>query len=226
MLSARGRRVLAGKESAVCGSVGRDRFMTAGGLFDAETARAVPALLDRCYGAQLAEMVQPLPAANAGTSPHEELLPKTGRVMTSPFDGTGEAPASPDDSGLRTMLRSGAYLEFVEALCGYAVKGPESMQVLCYRPGDYSGPHTDHIPQHADSRGGYTDIHFTFCSSGAKRQLLVYERASHFSQVVPISASGTVTGYRLPMWHYTTPFEGTAASRRWLILGSFLDASA
>jgi len=53
--------------------------------------------------------------------------------------------------------------------------------------------------------------------------LLVYEKQSHLSEVSSIVTRGGVTCYRLPFWHYTTPLEGNAKARRWVLLGTFLD---
>ena len=56
-----------------------------------------------------------------------------------------------------------------------------------------------------------------------KQQLLVYAPYAHFSEVQPVARSGLVTAYRLPFWHYTTPLLGGPGSRRWLLLGTFVD---
>ena len=98
------------------------------------------------------------------------------------------------------------------------------MQVLCYRPGDYAGPHTDHHPESPDHRDGYVDVHLTFCTPGVREQLIVYEENGHLSAQRSIAKSGTVTAYRLPFWHYTTPLQAKPEARRWLVLGSFTDA--
>jgi hypothetical protein len=46
--------------------------------------------------------------------------------------------------------------------------------------------------------------------------------------MVPVNTVGGVTVYRLPFWHYTTPLMARpgqdAAARRWVLLGTFLDA--
>ncbi|MBK7864260.1 MAG: hypothetical protein IPJ65_37810 [Archangiaceae bacterium] len=226
LLSARGRRVLAGGEPGLNGSLGREPFVAIDGLFDPKLVREVPALLEHGFGPRMCEMNAPAPPSRASQLAHGEVLPKTGRMMTTPFDGVGDAALGHDDTGLAQMLRSPAYLALVQVLSGRPVRGPEAIQVLCYRPGDYAGPHTDHQPEDADVRAGYTDVHLTFCTGGVKRQLLVFERDAHLSQVASLSRSGALTAYRLPFWHYTTPLEGTAASRRWLVLGSFVDAGA
>jgi hypothetical protein len=42
--------------------------------------------------------------------------------------------------------------------------------------------------------------------------------------VASIAGAGMLTAYRLPFWHYTTPLEGQPAARRWVVLGTFIDA--
>jgi len=100
--------------------------------------------------------------------------------------------------------------------------------VLAYGAGDYAGPHNDHHPEDAEARDGYTDVHLTFCTQGVARQALIYAPLGHFSEEASVATLGGVTAYRLPFWHYTTPLvarrgqEQTA--RRWVLLGTFLDA--
>lgn len=225
LLSERGRRLLDGREPSLVGALSRSALVVADDLLEPALARAAPALLERAFGAGLTELNNPPPAANAGLVAHAEALPKVGRVMSSPVDADAAATLPQDDAaGLSELLRSKAYHAFVERLCGYPVRGPMASQVLCYRPGDYAGPHTDHRPDFPETLRGYTDVHFTFCTEGVDRQLLVYEREGHLSQVASIAGAGMLTAYRLPFWHYTTPLEGQPAARRWVVLGTFIDA--
>ncbi|MCM0022277.1 MAG: hypothetical protein NBV67_19975, partial [Tagaea sp.] len=92
---------------------------------------------------------------------------------------------------------------------------------LRYAPGDYSGPHTDHHPEDGRAAGGYFDLHLGFVGKGRARQLLVYARDGHLSAAVDVARPGLVSAYRLPFWHYTTPFEGPPRAARWVILGTF-----
>ena len=95
------------------------------------------------------------------------------------------------------------------------------------RPGDYAGPHNDHHPQNKDARGGYIDLHLSLCSPGVAHQWLVYSRAGHFSEVVSVARAASLTAYRLPFWHYTTPLVAKRArpdAARWVLLGTFLYA--
>jgi hypothetical protein len=62
----------------------------------------------------------------------------------------------------------------------------------------------------------------SFSTPSVKHQWLVYSRAGHFSEIVPVDGPGTVTAYRLPFWHYTTPLVGPPKSARWVLLGTFL----
>ena len=70
---------------------------------------------------------------------------------------------------------------------------------------------------------GYIDLHVSL-SAGVAHQWLVYSRAGHFSEIVSVAAPATITAYRLPFWHYTTPLVGTAKAARWVLLGTFLYA--
>ena len=58
-----------------------------------------------------------------------------------------------------------------------------------------------------------------------KHQWLVYSRAGHFSEIVSVAKPASVTAYRLPFWHYTTPLVAKRGRRdvaRWVLLGTFL----
>ncbi len=223
VLTERGRRLLDGREPTLVGALSRTALVVADDLIQPGVAQAAPALLERAFGGGLVEMNRRAPTPQAAGAAEAEALPKVGRVMSSPYDGEGAATLPDDAAGLSAMLRSAAYHGFVERLCGYPVRGPMASQVLCYRPGDYAGPHTDYRPDFPETRNGYTDVHLTFCSDGVTRQLLVYEREGHLSQVAPITGAGMLTAYRLPFWHYTTPLEGAPSARRWLVLGTFID---
>ncbi len=98
--------------------------------------------------------------------------------------------------------------------------------MLCYRAGDYAGPHNDHHPEDAEARAGYLDVHLTLCNSAVAAQELIYARRGHFTELVSVATLGGVTAYRLPFWHYTTPLRAkrgrTDEARRWVLLGTFL----
>ncbi len=61
-----------------------------------------------------------------------------------------------------------------------------------------------------------------FSTPWVAHQWLVYSRAGHFSEIVPVGGPCTVTAYRLPFWHYTTPLVGGRNAARWVLLGTFL----
>ena len=124
--------------------------------------------------------------------------------------------------GLVRMMRSASFRAFAEALAGRRLRTGWGLQVLRYGPGDYAGPHNDHHPENPAARRGYIDLHLSLCTPGVAHQWLVYSRAGHFSEIVPVAAPATVTAYRLPFWHYTTPLVGTAQAARWVMLGTFL----
>jgi hypothetical protein len=227
LLTARGRDLVAGRHPA-SGRLARDAFFCATDLLDPEAARTIPALLERSFGDVLVEMSAAAPDPRAGTASYRDLLPKTGRLLTATLTNpianldSSPAPARARHCGLLTMLESPSCRQLVEALCGHAVIGPVVTQVLCYRPGDYSGPHTDHHPEYAETRDGYTDLHLTFSTPGVAQQLLIYEEQRHLSAVADVSVAGTLTVYRLPFWHYTTPLVGTSDARRWLVMATFI----
>jgi len=120
------------------------------------------------------------------------------------------------------MMRSLSFRAFAEALAGRKLASGWGMQVLRYGPGDYAGPHNDHHPENDKAKGGHIDLHLSLCGPGVDHQWLVYSRAGHFSEIVSVASPATVTAYRLPFWHYTTPLVGTPKAGRWVLLGTFL----
>jgi hypothetical protein len=222
LLSARGKKILAGKEQRACGVLADSLFFTASDLLDPKAARAAPGILDRAFSKLMVEMARPAPPAKLSSMiTGRESLPKTVRVLTSETNSPPTIRAA-TETGLLAMLRSDSYRQFVSALAGRPLSGPVGMQVLCYRPGDYAGPHTDNHPENPAVRNGYIDVHLTFCTPGVEHQYLVYEKDGHLSEAQSITATGGLTAYRLPFWHYTTPLKTrTPRARRWLVLGSF-----
>ncbi|MGH6931074.1 MAG: hypothetical protein ACREEE_01425, partial [Dongiaceae bacterium] len=101
------------------------------------------------------------------------------------------------------------------------------LQLLCYGPGDYAGPHNDHHPEEPTARGGYLDLHVSLSGRGVAQQWLVYAVKGHFTELADLATSGGVTAYRLPFWHFTTPLvarpkASATSARRWVLLGTFL----
>lgn len=227
LLSPRGRAVLSGRTPR---SLGPDRFLAATGLLDPGAARAVTALLDGALLEVLTPMEDPIPPWTITGMQHDygELLPKTVRVKTATFASRrSKGFQRAGELGLHTLMRSESYFAFAQALAGRRLRRGWGTQALCYGPGDYSGPHNDHHPEDPDARDGYTDLHLSFCTDAVASQLLVYERAGHFSEVRSVATVGGVTCYRLPFWHYTTPLVAKPGrerdARRWVLLGTFLD---
>jgi len=232
ILSRQGRRVLAGTHALV-GALAdpRTRFTSADDLIDARAAARLRALLDRHLWDALDRIDRPIPPETIWdmTEDYGELLPKATRVSTVYFDSTREAGARVARRiGLDTMLRSQSFRAFAAALAGRDLADGWGRQLLCYGPGDYAGPHNDHHPRNRRARGGYIDVHLSLAAPSVAHQWLVYARAGHFTETVPVATPATISAYRLPFWHYVTPLvakPGRArTARRWVLLGTFLYA--
>lgn len=231
LLSPAGRRILEG-QTAWTGALRREgrRFLQSSTWIDRGAAARCLELLEDALPQALRTMQLPIPPeATWGMGEnYAELLPKSCRVQTAAlFSRRDAAWRICERIGLISFLRSETLRQFAQVLNGRPLRPRWGIQVLCYRPGDYAGPHNDHHPEEPQARDGYLDLHLTFCNSGVKRQLLVYERRGHLCEVADVRRVGGLTAYRLPFWHYTTPLEpkrGAAAARRWVLLGTFLDA--
>jgi hypothetical protein len=232
LLNARGQRLLEGDDERAA-SLGRDgqRFVSLPRLIEPAKARACLALLEELFLPSLTRMDEPIPpTATWGMAKnYSELLPKAARVSTLMLESArGRGFQLAKRVGLLDMLRSPTLHRLAEVLNGRPLKRRGGVQLLCYGAKDYAGPHNDHHPEDADAQDGYVDVHMTFATLEVRRQLLVYERRGHFEEVVDVNMSGGITAYRLPFWHYTTPLEARrgreASARRWVLLGTFLDA--
>ncbi len=232
LLNAKGRRALEGEVRGLTGilKTGR-RFIAANDLLDPAKSRGLLAALEKNVAPFLTSMQSPIPPESIWgmEENYAELLPKTVRVQTVTMSSRGSKGAKAVEAvGLQRLLRSDTFGRFAEVLSGRKVRKRWGTQVLAYGAGDYAGPHNDHHPEDAEARDGYTDVHLTFCTSAVARQSLVYAPLGHFSEEASVRTLGGVTAYRLPFWHYTTPLmarrgqEKTA--RRWVLLGTFLDA--
>ena len=230
MLSPAGRRLLAGR-SPLAGALGepRRRFLAADGLVDRARAEAGRLLLERYLLAHLTRIDRPIPpeATWDMTQNYAELLPKTMRVSTASFERRrGRAWEAAEDIGLAAMLQSESFHGFAACLAGRALARRHGIQVLCYGPGDYAGPHNDHHPEEPEASPGYIDLHISLVGPAVAQQWLVYAKAGHFTRIENAARMGRLTAYRLPLWHYTTPLVakrgGEAEARRWVLLGTFL----
>ncbi|MFT3711448.1 MAG: hypothetical protein QM817_27760 [Archangium sp.] len=228
LLSAEGRAVLSGQHP-LAGVLTRDKFVAMPNLLDERQLPALAVTLSETFSEILEETARKLPRANSTKKANEESLPKVGRQLSIPTMGpmTPLARFHATEIGLMQMCFSASYRRFAEVLAGEPLTSLHTAQVFANRPGDYVGPHTDHHPDEPAVANGYVDMHLTFCTPGVRQQFIVYERDGHLAAMAPIAASGTVTAYRLPLWHYTTPMQAeTEVDRRWLVLGSFAYASA
>jgi hypothetical protein len=157
---------------------------------------------------------------------YSEELPKTMRIRTADLDAkSGKAKRVAASLGLIAALKSDELRRFGERVSGKRLQPDPGCQVICYEPGDYSGPHTDHHPEEPELRDGYVDIHIMLSSPKVASQLLVYERQQGLlNEVAEIGKGMSIAVYQLPFWHYTTPMlarPGVEDARRWLLLASY-----
>jgi hypothetical protein len=230
LLNASGRRVLAGVHP-LCGALAnpRTRFLARADLLDRAKAERVRRTLERGLVDTLELLERPIPPESISgmREDYGELLPKTSRARTIYFESRRERGVKAAERiGLARMMRSASFRAFAEALAGRRLAPNWGLQVLRYGAGDYAGPHNDHHPENKDARTGYIDLHLSLCSPDVAHQWLVYSRAGHFSEIVSVARPATVTAYRLPFWHYTTPLvtKGGRDAARWVLLGTFLYA--
>lgn len=226
LLSKTGQRILRGKHAA-CGVLSREQFFSATGLLDDRQVRSAAALMKRMFADVLMRNEKRAPAPDKATISNHDLLPKIARGWMVPTAGPGQAIAleRATELGLVQMLQSPSYQRFCEALAGRRVEGPITLQVMCSERGDYSGPHTDHHPAEPRMVRGYVDVHLTFCDPGVQQQFIVYAQGGHLNVMSSVAANGTVTAYRLPLWHYTTPLQTRGQrARRWVTMGTFVFA--
>ncbi len=226
LLSPAGRRVLAGTHP-LCGALldPRRRFIAQDDLLDRGKVGRLRRFLEAELSSTLETMERPIPPETISDMQEDygELLPKTSRARTIYFESRREPGfKAAERIGLVRMMRSQSFRVFAEALAGRRLASGWGLQVLRYGPGDYAGPHNDHHPENQDAKGGYIDLHVSLCGPGVAHQWLVYSRAGHFSEIVSVAGPSTVTAYRLPFWHYTTPLAGSSKAGRWVLLGTFL----
>jgi hypothetical protein len=235
LLSPKGSRILKGTDRAVKGALAdpRRKFLALSGVIDSRKAADLRDLIDRSLRDALVEMEDPIPewTIRAMEQNYAELLPKTVRVSTAMLESRrAKSYRIAQEIGLVGMLRSASFRAFAEVLAGRPLKRGWGIQTLCYRPGDYTGPHNDHHPEEPEARDGYIDVHLTLATSSVQSHFLVYEKDDHFTEMHSVNTVGGMTAYRLPFWHYTTPLQARrrreADARRWVLLGTFLFADA
>jgi hypothetical protein len=226
LLSRAGKRVLAGTHP-LCGALAdpKRRFLAADDLLDRAKAQRLRRVLEQELAAILEPLAQPIPPETIWEMQRDygELLPKSSRARTIFFDSRREPGVKAAERiGLVRLMRSASFRAFAEALAGRRLRTGWGLQVLRYGPGDYAGPHNDHHPENPAARRGYIDLHLSLCAPAVAHQWLVYSRAGHLSEIVSVAQPATVTAYRLPFWHYTTPLVGGPKAARWVLLGTFL----
>ncbi len=234
LLTPKGRRILEGRDARVCGVLKTgQRFVGLQGVIDVKKALACREALEKALLGTLTLMEDPIPPESllGMTENYAELLPKAVRVRTALLESRrSRSWRAAQEVGLTAMLRSESFAAFASAVSGRALRRKWGIQVLCYGPGDYTGPHNDHHPEDEEARDGYVDMHLTLATPGVAHHWLVYAKQGHLSEIQSVNTLGGITVYRLPFWHYTTPLAAKpgaeARARRWVLLGTFLDAPA
>ncbi|MBS0220272.1 MAG: hypothetical protein JSR91_05975 [Proteobacteria bacterium] len=226
LLTRAGRKVLAGTHP-LCGALAdpRTRFLAADDLLDRAKAARLRNALEEHLSDTLEPLAKPIPPESIWDMRRDyaEQLPKTSRARTIFFDSRRERGVKMAERiGLARLMHSESFRAFAQALAGRRLASGWGLQVLRYGPGDYAGPHNDHHPENKRAERGYVDLHLSLCAPGVAHQWLVYSRAGHFSEIVSVASPATVTAYRLPFWHYTTPLAGKPKAARWVLLGTFL----
>jgi len=232
LLNRRGRKLLDGD-----GNGGLDVFRRRGAtpivvfdkLIDDDVARRCIAALDEGMYRSLKRMYMPIPRESVTKMKknYTDSLRKTVRVRTATLNSrSSQALDAANAIDLGPMLKSESFRRFAEVVVGEPMRrGDWGRQVICYEPGDYSGPHNDHHPEDAEVRNGFVDVHVMFSNDAVASQLLVYEEGGFLSKSHEVTGRSGIAVYRLPFWHYTTPLLGRrgreAEARRWLLLGSF-----
>jgi hypothetical protein len=230
LLSQAGRRVLAGRDAAICGALAdpKRRFIALEGLIKQSAAESLRKALEREMLPHLTDLSLPIPPETIWEmqNNYEDWLPKTVRVKTATLESKRtKSYARARELGLIDLLSSESFVAFAEAVAGRKLNRKGGQQVLCYGSGDYAGPHNDHHPEDKGYDKGYLDIHLSLGSPAIAHQYLVYAKSGHFSEIVPVHGLGTLTVYRLPFWHLTTPLAAKPGrekdARRWVLLGTF-----
>jgi hypothetical protein len=170
--------------------------------------------------------VDPALIANM-TRNYSEALPKSLRNHTAMLnDPRSAASKAAKAIGLTAFLTSPSLKDFAERVSGFELAQSPGLQVICYHPGDYVGPHNDHHPEEPHLRDGYVDLQITLTNDDVAHQSLLYENGGLFNEIVDIAIPSGVSVSHLPFWHQVTPLQPRrgreATARRWLLLASFV----
>lgn len=161
---------------------------------------------------------------------YSEKLPKTLSNHSVLLNGAGgKAVASARQIGLLEMMNSATLRNLAEWLTGFELMPDPSCQVICYREGDYVGPHNDHHPDVAELRKGFVDVQLTLSTPGVSHQWLVFEDRGWLRNVHQVGVQSGLSVSFLPFWHFTTPLvvhpDSSLTARRWLVLVSYATRS-
>jgi hypothetical protein len=208
-------------------SVGDGNLLVVPNAIRREAAARMVRLLDRHIRGHLRLESSAIPpeAITSMTENYAELLPKTVRFKTLTLNRRGpKGYAAAEKIGLIRLMKSDSLRAFAEAALDEELSTDPNVQVICYEEGDYSGPHNDHHPEDPVIRDGYVDLHINLPNDSVAHQWLVCENQGMLTEVVGLSQPGTISIYRLPFWHLTTPLvakRGRHNGRRWLLLATF-----
>jgi len=230
LLSPKGLRILNGNSREDC-ALFKDTeayFANFGSLLKSNAIDDCIKLMDRQLYPTLSVEQRKIPPESITRMKinYEERLNKTMHIKTAFLRRKdGRSYRAAEEIGLLQMMRSESFRKFAEAVTGFRLEPEWGVQVSCYGPGDYAGPHNDHHPENGVLKHGFIDLHVTFANNAVAHQYLVYAEGGHFSKIVSINTRGGVSVYQLPFWHYTTPLAAKrgreAEARRWLLLGTF-----
>ncbi len=199
-------------------------------LLSPKTCADLLRLLDEYVYPTLRVVSDPIPDWTMTNMQHngDELLPKVQHNKTA-FLARRNAKEfrAVTRTGIIDMLQSASFISLVNRIAGKNFRKTSGVQVLCYEPGDYVGPHNDHFPEEPQAKNGYVDVHLSLCTDSVHSQQLVYTRRKHFSQVCNLAQNGLLTAYHLPSWHYVTPLVAKVGeeskARRWVLMATFVD---
>src|ERR1051325_2768543 len=231
LLNRRGRKLLDGdgRGHEVFRRRGATPIVLYENLIDDDTARRCIADLDRGMYPYLKRMYTPIPreAIAKMKENYSDRLRKTVRVRTATFNSPKSRVLDAANAiGFGPMLASQTFLRCAEVVVGQPMRSDWwGRQVICYEPGDYSGPHNDHHPEHDEIKNGFVDVHIMFSNDAVASQLLVYEEKGFLSRSHEVAGPSGIAVSPPPFGPYAPPLlarkgrEGEA--RRWLLLGSF-----
>ncbi len=207
---------------------GGDEFHIFPGIISPRRAAECTDLLTRTMDGHVRPSRRPVPpeAIWGMKKNYEDLLPKTQRIWTAMFlSRSSKAFLAARRIGMERLLHSESLARIAETVTGWPLERPPSMQLIRYRHGDHVGPHHDHHPEHSNTRHGYVDVHIMFTNPDVQHQWLLCGHDGYLGKIYDACHSGTLTIYKLPMWHQTTPLTAKPGrqetARRWLLTATY-----